>query len=42
MGFISGLISGNNLVYCIEGLTFVAILLLMVYFFFAFNLIKKD
>lgn len=35
-------LSGKNLIYTIEGLTFVAILLLMLYFFFTFNLIKKD
>lgn len=42
MEFISSLFSGKNLIYTIEGLTFIAILLLMLYFFFTFNLIKKD
>ena len=42
MGFLSNIISGANLIYTIEGLTFLAILLLYLYFCFALNLIKKD
>lgn len=39
---MGSMLSGNNLIYLIEGLTFLAILLLLLYFCFALNLIKKD
>lgn len=36
------MLSGANLIYTIEGMTFLAILLLLLYFCFALNLFKKD